>query len=76
MDRTPRSGVARIQELEQVERLTSPNFPEQNTIGAMPQRGFEKIANGYSGYSALLTARFEPNKIRLGKLYLRGVFDQ
>src|ERR1700731_3203766 len=76
MNRGQRTGVASIEELEQFERLASSNFPQQYTIGPMPQCGFEKVTNGYSGYSVLLAACFEANQIGLGKLYLSGVFDQ
>src|SRR5216684_3050313 len=33
VDRAQRTGVARIQELKQVERFASSNFSQQNTIG-------------------------------------------
>jgi hypothetical protein len=42
----------------------------------MPQRGFEKVTNGDRGHAVLFAAGFETNEIRLGKLYLCGVFDQ
>src|SRR5271154_1734036 len=42
----------------------------------MSQRGFEEVTNGNRGYAVLLPAGFEANEIRLGKLYLRSVFDQ
>ena len=42
----------------------------------MPQRGFEKVANGDRGYSVLFPARFEANQIRLDKLNFGGVFNQ
>ena len=63
MDRTQRASVARVQKLEQVERLTSSNFSEQNTIGPMSQRGFEKVTNGNGGYAVLFPAGFEANEI-------------
>jgi len=68
--------VARIQELKQIESLASSDFPKQNTIGPVSQRGFEKVTNGDRGYAVLLAAGFEANEIRLRKLYLGGVFDQ
>src|SRR5690348_5545652 len=34
-----RAGVARVEELKQVECLTSSNFSQQNTVRAMSQRG-------------------------------------
>ena len=68
--------MARIQELKQIESLASSNFPKQNTIGPMSQRGFEKVTNGNGGHAVLFPAGFEANEIRLGKLYLCGVFDQ
>src|SRR6266478_1493863 len=37
MDRTQRAGVASIEELQEIERLTSSNFTEQNAIGPVPQ---------------------------------------
>src|ERR1700730_13215679 len=65
VDRTQRACVARIQELKQVECLASSNFPQQNTIGPVPQRGFEKVTNGDGGYSVLFSASFEANEVRL-----------
>jgi hypothetical protein len=55
--------VARIQELKQLERFASSNFSQQNTIGTVPQRGFEKVANGDGGYAVLLPAGFEANEV-------------
>ena len=75
MDRAQRAGVACIQQLEQIERLASSNFPQQNTIGPVPERSFEKVANRYRRYPGLLTASLEANEIRMNKLYLRCVFD-
>jgi hypothetical protein len=37
MDSAKRAGMACVQKLEQVERLTSSNFSKQNTIGPVPQ---------------------------------------
>src|ERR1700686_3028306 len=76
MNRGQSTRVARVEELQKIERFAPSNFPQQNTIGPMPQRGFEKVTNGDSGYAVLFSSGFEANEVSLSKLYFSCVFDQ
>ena len=76
MNRGQSTRVAGVEELQKIERFAPSNLPQQNTIGPMPQRGFEKVTNGDSGHAVLFSSGFEADEVRLSKLYFGGVLDQ
>ena|ERR1700736_1646372 len=76
MNRGQRTRVAGVEELQKIERFAPSNFAQQNTIGPMPQRGFEKVTTGDGGYAVLFSSGFEADEVRLSKLYFSGVLDQ
>ena len=70
MNRGKRTGVAGVEELQEVEGLASSDFSQQKAVRTMPQCGFKKVTNGHIGYAVLFPARFEPNQIGVLKMKL------
>jgi hypothetical protein len=47
MNRRHRSGMSRVEGIDQVESLGAPNFTNDDAVGAQPQRGSEQGAKAY-----------------------------
>jgi hypothetical protein len=65
-----------VQKLQEIEGLSGPDFAQQNSVGTMPQGGFQEIANGYGCCAILFAAGFKADKIGVRQLDLRSVFDE
>src|SRR5260370_26164233 len=49
-----RPGVTGVEELQEVEDFPTSNLPEDDSVGALPERGFEEIPQGAPGHHLLL----------------------
>lgn len=67
--------MAGVEELEKVESFAAANLAQNDSVGAMAEGGFEKVANGYCGEAGLSLAGLEANQIVFPDLNLGGVFD-
>jgi hypothetical protein len=76
MDCGQGSGMAGIEKLQQIERFTAPDFPKQQPIRPVAERGFEKITDGNGGRTALFTSRFKSDKVFMAQLNLGRVLDE
>src|SRR5262245_6547466 len=82
MDRRHASQMAGVERLQEVKRLRTANLPDENPVGAMPERGSYQIGDCHGGHRLFLAerhlsaSRFEPNEIGFLDQYLRRLLDQ
>src|SRR5688572_31165698 len=70
VNRTQAPEMTGVQRLEEVERFGAADFPHENAIRAVTQRGAEEVRDGDRGQRSLLaerclrTPRFEADHVR------------
>ena len=70
------AGVSGVEKLQKIEGLASSNFPEDQTVRPVTERGLEKFPDGYAGQAALRWPGFETDEIVLAHVNLGGVLDE
>jgi hypothetical protein len=68
--------VASVQELEEVECLTAPDFAKDNSIRPMTERCLQQISNGDGSQTVLRLAGLKANKVGVRHADLSRVFDE
>jgi len=76
MDRRKGSGMARIEQLQEIERFTPSDLSQQDSVRAMAERSLEQISNGDGLKPVLSLPRFEANQVGVGKMDLGCIFDK
>ena len=65
-----------LRSCKKIEGLASANFAEDQPVGPVTKRCFEKIPNGDGGQAVLRLPRFETDKIVLAHMNFGGVLDE
>src|SRR5271167_167535 len=65
-----------VEELQEVEGLSSAYFTEDDPVGPMTKGGFEEVPDGDGGQTVLRLPRFESDQVVLGQVNFRRVFDE
>lgn len=68
--------MACVEELQQVESFSAPDFTQNYPVGAVPESCFQKVSDCNCGHAILLWPCFESEHIRFLNLYLCRVLDQ
>ena len=62
-----------VEKLQEIERLASPDFAQDQPVGPVPKRSFEEITNGDGRQSVLCLPRFETDNVVLIHVNFRSV---
>src|SRR5271169_2401945 len=65
-----------VEELQEIEGLSSAYFTEDDPVGPMTKGGFEEVADGDGGQTVLRLPRFETDQVVLVHVNFGGVFDK
>src|SRR6516225_10211687 len=65
-----------VEELQEIEGLTTAYFTEDDPVGPVAKGGFEEVPDGYGGQTVLRLPRFETDQVVLVHVNLRRVFDK
>ena len=68
--------MASIEELQQIECLSSTYFAKNDTIWSMAKSGFQEIADAYRWNPVLSLPGFEANKVVVIHVDFGSVFDK
>src|SRR5437773_12197859 len=65
MDGGESAAMSRIEQLEQVESLSTPNFTEDDAVRPMSEGRFQQLADGHRGESVLLRTSLKAHHVAL-----------
>src|SRR5205807_8626551 len=70
------SRVTRVEELQEVERLTAAYLTEDDSVWPMAERCFQEVTDAHGRQTVLWLPSFKTNKVVLIHLNFGGVFDE
>src|SRR5438046_9450535 len=65
-----------VEELQEIEGLSSAYFTEDDPVGPVAKGGFEEIPDGDGRQTILLLSRFETDQVVMAHVNFRRVFDE
>src|SRR6267142_2330854 len=65
-----------VEELQEIEGLSSTYFAKDDSVGPVAKGGFEEVPDGDGGQTVLRLPRFEADQVVLGQVNFRRVFDE
>ena len=65
-----------VEELQQIEGLSSTYFAKDDSVRPVAKGGFEDVPDGDGGQTVLRLPRFESDQVVLGQVNFRRIFDE
>ena len=69
-------GVARVEQLQEIKGFPAANLSQDDSVGPVPKRRFQQVADGDGGKIVLRRSGFEAHEVVLRKMDFRRVLDE